>query len=162
MKMRRIFTGTIVALLLSVSPLAVACDLSCAFASMNSDCHAQRAETQDAASGGMRMDGMAMDGITMRGMAHSPEQKAASAISGVMPNHPSIGEMGPCEKQSCDGDTAVSEKTRRSLPTQHNLILRIAENPRLISAARLIRDARDDIATHHIRDGSPLHLSLRI
>jgi hypothetical protein len=162
MKLRRIFAGTIVSLLLSVSPLAVACDLSCAFASMNSDCHAQRAEIRDAASGGMQMDGMGMDGMTMPGIAHSLEHQAASTISGAMPNHPSIGEMEPCEKQCCDGDSAVSDKTRRSLLTEHNLILTIVENPRAISAARLIRDARDDIATHHIRNGNPLHPSLRI
>jgi len=162
MKIRRIFAGTIVALLLSVSSLAAACDLSCAFASMNSDCHAQRAETQDAESGGMQMDGMAMDGMTMSGMAHNPEQKSASAISAVMPNHPSIGEMGPCEKQSCDGDTAVSAKASHSLPTQHNLILTIVENPRVVSVAPFIRDARDDIARRAFQDGCPLRISLRI
>ena len=162
MKIRRIFAGSMVALLLSVSPLAAACDLSCAFASMNSDCHAQRAETQDAASGGMHMDGMDMDGMTMPGIAHSPEQKAASANSGVMANHPSIREMGPCEKQSCDGDSAVSAKTSRAFTSQHELILASVRIPRAHSAPPLLRDARDDIAKHHILDGSPLHLSLRI
>ena len=46
MMIRRIFAGSIVALLLSVSSLAAACDLSCAFASMNSDCHSQQAESK--------------------------------------------------------------------------------------------------------------------
>jgi len=108
------------------------------------------------------MDGMDMDGISMPGMAHGPEQKAASAISGVMPNHPSIGEMGPCEKQSCDDDSAVSANASRSFTSQHELILTTGEIPCAHSAPPLLRDARDDIATHEILDGSPLHLSLRI
>lgn len=167
MKARRIFAGSIVALMLSVSPLAAACDLSCAFASMDSDCHAQRAETRDAASSGMHMDGMHMDGMdmdgmTMPGMAHSPEQKAGSAISAVMPNHPSIGEMGPCEKQSCDGDSTVSAKAKRSFAEQHDLILATIEIPRARSAPPTLRGARDDIAAHRIHDASPLLRILRI
>lgn len=162
MKARRIFAGSIVALMLSVSPLAAACDLSCAFASMDSDCHAQRAETRDAASSGMQMDGMDMDGMTMPGMAHSPEQKAGSAISAVMPNHPSIGEMGPCEKQSCDGDSTVSAKAKRSFAEQHDLILATIEIPRARSAPPTLRGARDDIAAHRIDDASPPLRILRI
>jgi len=75
MMIKRVFVGSIVALLLSVSSLAAACDVSCAFASMNSDCHSDRAESQDSTPGGMKMDGMAMDGMTMPEMASGKGQQ---------------------------------------------------------------------------------------
>ena len=164
MMIRRIFGGSIVALLLTMSPLAAAFDLSCAFASMNSDCHSQGSELQDSASGGMKMDGigMAMDGMTMPEMAPSEDQLAVSALSRTNASHPSIGEMGPCEKQSCDNNSAVNAKTTRSVDSHFHSILAVAETPRAGDALALFHDARDDIARHRHRDENPLHLSLRI
>jgi hypothetical protein len=162
MRKRRIFAGSIVALLLSVSPLAAACDLSCAFAAMNSDCHAQQVGTQDSPSGDMKMDGMAMDGMAMPEIAHNQDQDEGSAILGANTEHPSIGEMGPCERQSCDGDSAVSANASHSLAPQHNFILAIFKIPGADSAPSLFHGARDDVAAHNGRDGSLFHLSLRI
>ena len=81
MMIRRIFTGSIVVLLLSASSFAAACDVSCAFAAMNSDCHSEQTKSQDMAPGGMKMDGMAMAGMTMPGMANGENQQAIPAIS---------------------------------------------------------------------------------
>jgi hypothetical protein len=162
MMIRRLFAGSIAALLLSVTSLAAACDVSCAFASMSSDCHAKQTKSQDSAPGGMTMDGMAMAGMTMPEMANGEDQQAAPAISRSNASHPSIGEMGPCEKQACDNGSAVSAKTARSGDSHFKSILGVAETPRADGPLTLFRDARDDIATHHVRDGSPLHLSLRI
>jgi hypothetical protein len=162
MNMRRLFAGSIVALLLSVSPLAAACDISCAFASINSDCHLQKTESQDSASAAMKMDGMAMDGMTMPETAQSESQQASSTISRAIANHPSIGEMGPCEKKSCDSDSADSAKANRSYAPRRDFVPAIIEIHLADSAPSIFHDARDDIATHHVRDGSPLHTSLRI
>lgn len=162
MIIRRIFAGSIVALLLSVSSFAAACDVSCAFAAMSSDCHSQQTESQDLAPGGMKMDGRAMAGMTMPEMAKSEDQQAVPAISRLKASHPSIGEMGPCEKQACDSGSAVFAKTTRSGDSHFHSILAIAETPRADGALTLIRDARDDIATYQGRDGSSLHLRLRI
>lgn len=162
MMIRRIFAGSIVALLLSMSPLAAACDLSCAFPSLNSDCHSEQTKPQDPSSGDMKMDGMAMDGMTMPEMAQSENQPAVSAISAAKASHPSIGEMGPCERQPCDSDSAVSVKTNHSVDSHFRSILAIPETPRTDNASPLFHDARDDIATYHVRDASPLHPALRI
>jgi hypothetical protein len=162
MKIRRIFAGSIVALLLSVPSLAAACDLSCAFASMNSDCHSRQTEPQDSASGGMNMDGMAMAGMTMPEMGNSEDQPAVSAISRSKASHASIGEMGPCEKQACDNGSAVSTASTRFGNLHFHSILAVTEIHRANGALKLSRDGRDDIATYQIRDGSPLHISLRI
>jgi hypothetical protein len=159
---RRIFAGSIAALLLSVTSLAAACDVSCAFAAMSSDCHAKQTESRDSEAGGMTMDGMAMAGMTMPEMAKSEDQQAVPAISRLKASHPSIGEMGPCERQSCDNGSAIFAKTTRSGDSHFHSILAIAETPRADGALTLIRDARDDIAKYQVRDGSPLHLRLRI
>jgi hypothetical protein len=162
MGFKRICAGSIVTLLLSVSPLAAACDLSCAFATMNSDCHIQEVETQDSATSDMKMDGMAMGGMTMPEMAQSESQQAVSTISRAISNHPSIGEMGPCEKQSCDSDSAISAKASRPFAPQYDLVLATFEIPLADGAPPIFHGARDDIAAHHFRDEDPLHLSLRI
>jgi hypothetical protein len=162
MMIRRIFAGSIVALLLSVTPLAAACDVSCVFASMSSDCHAKQTGSQDSAPGGMTMDGMAMAEMTMPEMGTGEDQQGVSAISQSKASHPSIGEMGPCERQACDNGSAIFAKTTRSGDSQFHSILAVAETPRADGPLTLFRDARDDIATPHVRDGSPLHLSLRI
>jgi hypothetical protein len=159
---RRIFAGSIGALLLSVTSLAAACDVSCAFASMSSDCHAVQAESQDSAPGGVTMDGMAMAGMTMPEMANSEGQQAVPAISRLKASHASIGEMGPCEKQSCDNGSAIFAKTTRSGDSHFHFSLASNETPHAGGGLTLIPDARDDLATYQVRDGSPLPLSLRI
>jgi hypothetical protein len=159
---RRIFASAIVVLLMSVSSLAAACDLSCAFASMNSDCHTEQTESQDSAPNGMKMDGMAMAGMTMPEMASGLDPQAVSTISRTRANHLSIGEMGPCEKQACDNGSAISANTARSGNSQFHSILAATETPRDDGALSLFHDARDDVATHHVLDGSPLQPSLRI
>jgi hypothetical protein len=162
MMIRRILVGSIVALLLSVSSLAAACDLSCAFPSMGADCHAEQTEPQDSSSGGMKMDGMAMAGMTMPEMGSSAYHQAISAISRTNASHASIGEMGPCEKQSCDSDTPVSARMTRSIDAQFHSVLTDTETSRANCAPTLFHDARDDIA-HYLPGGkSPLRLSLRV
>jgi hypothetical protein len=162
MIVRRIFAGSIVALLLSVSSLAAACDLSCAFASMSSDCHSEQAAAQDSAPGGMAMNGMSMAGMTMPGMAGGGGQPANSVAARANTSHPSIGEMGPCEKQNCDNGSAVSAKTTRSVDSHSHSLLAVAGTPRADGALPFFHDARDDIAHYRTLDASPLHLSLRI
>ncbi len=162
MMIRRIFAGSIVALLLSVSSFAAACDVSCAFAAMSSDCHSEQTKSQDVAPGGMKMDGLSMAGMTMPGMANGEDQQTVPAISRLKASHPSIGEMGPCEKQACDNGSAVFEKTTRSGDSHFHSILAIAETPRADGVLTLLRGARDEIATYQGHDGIHLHLSLRI
>jgi hypothetical protein len=162
MMVRRIFAGSIVALLLSVCTLDAACDVSCAFASMNSDCHARQAETQDSASGAMKMDGTAMAGMTMPEMPNGKDQQSVSAVPGSKDGHPSIGEMGPCERQSCDNNSAVSAKTSRSVDSHFHSVLAVAETPHAIGAPPHFHDARNDVASSRPHNRSSLQLSLRI
>jgi hypothetical protein len=159
---RRIFAGSVVALLVSVSALAAACDLSCAFASMNSDCPSQQTATQDSASDDVQMDGMAMTGMTMPGMAGGEDRQMDSAVTRANAGHPSICEMGPCEKQACDSGDAVSTGTNRFVNASFHFIVAITEPPAADHAPPIFHGARDDVASDHPGDASPLQLSLRI
>jgi hypothetical protein len=162
MMIKRIFAVSIAAILLSVSSLAAACDLSCSFASMKSDCHSQKTESRDSMSGAKIMDGMAMAGMTMPEMAKGESQHAVSALSQANAAHPSIGEMGPCEHQSCGNSYAGSAKTSRSADSHFSSILTTTEALRTNIAPPLIHEARDDVGTNPARDGSLFHLSLRV
>src|SRR5579863_7228351 len=163
MMIKRIFAGSIVALLLSMSPLAAACDLSCALPSLNSDCHSEQTKPQDPSSGDMKMDGMAMDRMTMPETAQGENQPAASASSAAKASHLSIGKMGPCERQACDGDAGVSAKASRSADSHfHSTLVAIPGTLSSDCAPPLFHDARVEIATQLVCDGSPLHFALRI
>jgi len=162
MRIKRIFAGSIVALLLSVSPLAAACDLSCAFARADSDCHLQKLKTQDPASGGMKMDGMAMDGMSMSEMAATADPRESFTISREDGNHPSIGEMGTCERHNCDSGSAVSARSRRSVASSPHVILPVTRTSRARDTRMPFHHARDNVAMHPIRGGNPLPLNLRI
>ena len=108
MMFRRIFAGWIVALLLPASGLAAACDVSCAFAVLNSDCNSKPAVAKAAMPGGMKMDGMAMAGMNMPDSAGGEDQQSTSELVESKASHPQIGEMGPCERKSCWSDSAIS------------------------------------------------------
>jgi hypothetical protein len=73
-----------------------------------------------------------------------------------------LGEMGPCERQSCDSSSAVSAKSSRSIDSHFHSIPAFTEAPRAIGAPPHSHDARDDVASYRLHDRSPLQLSLRI
>jgi hypothetical protein len=163
MIIRRISVGLVAALMLSVSSMAAACDLSCSFARQRSDCHAQEAKHVTLADSSMPIDDLAMAGMAMPEMTGGGEvQAAVSAKLQPRAAHPSIGQMRPCERQSCDNGSAVSAGTARTATPQFHLILAPIEALLAARASPIFHDARDGIATPFPRDGSPLLLSLRI
>ena len=164
MTTRRILASSIVVLMLSVSSMAAACDLSCSFAQRRSDCHthAKDANHFSSSSAGMGMDGMAMDGMAMPEMATDEDPTTVSANAGGMPSHPSIGEMGPCERQSCDNGSAISARTPRTATPQVHLVWAPVEALLPAHAPTVFHDARDSVATPIPQDRSHLFLSLRI
>jgi hypothetical protein len=162
MRIRRIFAGSIVALLLSVSPLAAACDLACAFARADSECHSQAAPGQSPAHAGAKTDGMAMAGMTMPKMPGAEDPQTESVAAHANGGHPSMGEMGACEKQPCNHGFAISARTRRSFDPRVPSIVANTKFPAADLAAVPLHDARDNLANDHPSDASPFQLSLRI
>ena len=118
MKVKRTIAGSIAALLLAVTSMAAACDLSCAFAMASSDCHSSESTTASAGSAnamaGMDMGGMDMSGMAMPSASESATAPSTSEMSPVKAAHPSIGDMGPCERQSCDKGSFVFVRAGRS------------------------------------------------
>jgi hypothetical protein len=166
MMIKRIFASSIVVLLLSVSPLAAACDLSCAFPSTNTDCHSQQA-SQDSAfepmkMHGMKMDDMSMDAMAMPEMAQSEDHPAVSLTSQKSMRHFSIGDMGPCERQVCDNSSVVSARISRSVDSHLHFARSVVEAVCPSEALTVFPGAREGVASHHALDASPLHVSLRI
>jgi hypothetical protein len=159
---RRIFAGSIVLLLLSVSPIAVACDLSCAFAPMNSDCHSRQTRLQASPSSEMNMAGMSMAGMTMPETAGGENSRSVFAMAGGMRNHPRVGEMGLCERQSCDNGPAVSASANLSVDFRFHSSPAFMGILRATNASTHFLDTRDDIAFHRRRAASPFHPTLRI
>jgi hypothetical protein len=161
MMIRRIFAGSIVALLLSVFSIGAACDLSCAFSSMNLDCHSRQA-IQGSSSSGMNMSGMNMAGMDMQETADGGEQPSVSAIAEGKGSHPSIGEMGLCERKACNNGTAVSAKTNRLVSSNFHSVPAFLGTPRTDGSSPHFRNARDDVDSSLLRGASPLHQTLRI
>jgi hypothetical protein len=164
MVIRRIFASSIVVLLLLVTPLAVACDLSCAFSSLVSDCHAAQTAVQTPASGEMNMDGMDMAGMDMPKTPGEMGRPAGPVVSRTHEVHPSIGDMGPCEKQACDGSSAVSANAKKSSFRDLHVpvVLVAAETHPADAAPALFRIARDEITQQSSAGAGPLHLNLRV
>jgi hypothetical protein len=162
MTIRRTLAGLIATVMFSVSSMAAACDLSCSFAQRRTDCHAQEAKRHSSPDASGRVDDMVMDGMAMPEMAIGENQMAVSASTKGMPAHPWIGEMGPCERQSCDRGSAVFARTVRSATPQLHLVFTPIEARLAARASPVFHDARDDLATPLPRDGSPLRVSLRI
>jgi hypothetical protein len=164
MKIKRILAACNVALLLSVLSLGAACEISCGLGQNSFDCHSRLALDARSGRSSTQMDGMDMNGgeMSMPDMGHSDRQFAVSAEQAARIGHPSIGEMGPCERQSCDNRSVASVRSARSSASQVHPFLLVTYAPRAIAAPPIFRDARDDIASSHPRDASPPTLSLRI
>jgi hypothetical protein len=162
MILKRIFACSILTLLLSASSLGAACDVSCAFASMSSDCHSEQDSNQATASGGMNMAGMAMVGMTMPEMGGGQDQQSNFSISGTMARHISIGEMGPCEKQACDSSSAVSANTYRSAHANFHSIPAAIEPPHATTAPPHFQDTRGDTASYLSGNRNSFQLNLRV
>ncbi len=164
MMIRRIFAGSVVAILLWASSLAAACDLSCAFVSISSDCHSEQTNHQDSTPGGMKMDGMAMTGMTMPEMSNddSINQQMVSAQSRQMPLHAAVVDMGTCERQTCDQTPVLAAKANHPAAATCDAVRALTGFPRIDSLRTASHDARDDLArlTPDVR--GPLRVTLRV
>jgi hypothetical protein len=108
------------------------------------------------------MDGMAMAGMTMPEMPGAEDPQTESVAAHANGGHPSMGEMGACEKQPCNNGFAISARTRRSLDPRLSSIVATTKFPAADLVAAPFHDARDDVARDRPRGASPLQLSLRI
>jgi hypothetical protein len=150
---RRIFASTAVALLLSASTLAAACDLSCAFPSRISDCHSEQNEARNSPPGGMKMDGLTMPDMPDTSSMH---QQSVFEPERTASNHARIGEMGPCEKQSCGDALVLAVKASHPKAAMSGVVHARSGFPLTASLPPASHNARDDLA----RFGQVVHVDL--
>jgi hypothetical protein len=156
--------GSIIVPILFVSSMAAACDIACGFAKAQADCHSARMNIRDSAAASMPMsdDGMA-------GMAMPPEpgatlagQETISATLQMETHHARIGQMGPCERQSCNEYAAyISKSTRHDAP-RFRAALTVVSLSRMAQLQTSFYDPRDGIPTFSPGDRVPLRTTLRI
>ena len=154
MKSRRIFAGTLAALLLCVSSFAAACDLSCGFALFRSDCHSPEMAATDSGASDMTMAERADENSTEQQIVSSPDQ--------AMPAHAVLADMGACERQSCDQAQALASKADHSTAAQFDTISTHAESLSMESLQTALYETRDDIPLFSPFVDSLLDVSLRI
>jgi hypothetical protein len=157
--MRRILAGTLAALLLCVSSLAAACDLSCGFALFQSDCHSpqmagEESERPEMAMAGVAMPEMAGDSSTNHLMVSSGPQS--------MPRHAVLAEMGACIRQPCEQAQTVASKTNHSAAGQFETVSTVSSFSRMESLRAAFQEARGGIAPRLRSVQTPLDVSLRI
>jgi hypothetical protein len=157
--MRRIFAGSIIGLLLWVSSLAVACDLSCGFAQFHSDCHSPQMAATESGPAEMTIAGMTMPEMVG---ADSTDQGIYFSTPRATAAHAVIGEMGPCQRESCDQVQALAAKTNHSTAVQFDLIWAVAGSSHVGCLQTAFHDAREDIAPLGPGIHTPLSMSLRI
>jgi hypothetical protein len=158
-KIRRIFAVSLVGLLLFVSSMAAACDLSCGFALFRSDCHSPEMAATDSGASDMTMAGMRM---AERADEDSTDQQIASSPQQAMPAHAVLADMGACERQSCDQAQALASKANHSTTTQLDGMSTIAGSSRIDNLQGVFHDARGGIARISPVVHSPLAVTLRI
>ena len=159
LKIRRIFVGTLAAIVLCVSSMAAACDLSCGFSVFRSDCHSPRSATTQSDSLDMTMAGMTMPEPAADRPAKQP---MVSSAPQRVPAHAALVEMGACGRQSCDPAQVLSSGTNHwsALQFEKNLPSAAVSSPDLPYI--VFRDARDDIPPPDRAVYLLLDVSLRI
>lgn len=158
MKIRRIFAVPLAALLLFVSSLAAACDLSCGYALFRSDCHSPAMAATDSGASDTTMAGMRM---AERADENSTDQQIGSSPKQAMPAHAVLADMGACERQSCDQAQALASKADHSTAAQFDTISTVADSS-YISLPAAFNASRDDIPLFSPFVYSSLDVSLRI
>ena len=159
--MNRIFAGTLVALMLCVSSLGVACDLSCGFPTDGSNCHTQQAQTHDSALPNMKMGDMAGTAMPEMDDASSPHQEVISNSSHAMAAHAALIDMNACERQSCNQEQTAAQ-SNRSAVRNFDTTSPVAGFFQLNNREAIFHATWDGVALHHFEIHSPLNISLRI
>jgi hypothetical protein len=149
----------LVALLLCVSSLAAACDLSCGFALFRSDCHSPQMAGGESGSPDTTMAGMAMPEMAADSSAI---QQVVFTAPQAMPLHAVLVDMGACARQSCDQAQALASKVNHPTSAQFETVSIAAGFSRMDSLRVAFHETRDDIAPISPIAHSCLDISLRI
>ena len=158
-KIKRIFVGTIAVLLMCVSSLLPACDLSCGFSAFRSDCHSMRMVDRASDPSDMTMAGMTMPESTGDS---SSDQPGVSSVPQEMPAHTAFLEMGACARQSCAQAPGLLSSSIHFTAAQFERISAVSGFSGMELPKIVFPDARDDISPPDRANRRSLDVSLRI
>jgi hypothetical protein len=165
LKMRRIFAGSLTAVLLCASSWAAACDLSCGFMSFPQECHSPQSKVLDKEPSDLETAGMTMPGMDMSGMSDNTarNQPTIPGASRKRVDYPSMRTMGPCAQQSCDQIPAVAAKAAHKFAPQAHMYFVISESSQDIRNRQAVfRGPWDKTTSSRLCDRNLLAVSLRI
>ena len=161
---KRMLAGSIVILILAVSSMAAACDLRCGFAEAQADCHSMRMKAGDSSVAEIETRD-----AEMAGMAMSPEPSASladrAAVSSALVmemHHARIGEMGRCERHSCDEFAACILKSVRHDGSKSRITLAVVPSPVTAHLQTIAHEAGNRITLFNPGDRVPLLVALRV
>jgi len=157
--MKRIFVGTVAQLLVCVSSLLPACDLSCGFSVFKSDCHSPQIAPPESDHPEMAMAGMTMPESASDTPANQP---VVSPVRQQMPAHAALVDMGACTRQSCDQAPGLVSISIHSAATQFDRISAVTGFSGTSVPNIVFRDDRDDISPPDHALQLFLDVSLRI
>ena len=159
MKIKPIFVSTVAVLLMCVSSLLPACDLSCGFSLFRSDCHSPRMAAAESDAPDMTMAGVTMP----ESDGDSPtNQPLVSSVPQEMPAHAALVEMGACARQSCAEASGLVSSSIHSAATQFERISAVTAFSGVELPKIIFHDARDDISPPDRAVHLSLDVSLRI
>jgi hypothetical protein len=162
-KMKRIFAASVIAAMLPASGLAMACEISCAFASSGPDCLTQQSQVQGAMTVGTRMGSVFRVGISMP-RTHKANSATRETITNRLEETPAratLADISIPERQTCDQPEALAvlENCPTAFPLGAMLVAGFPHNGNLQTA---LNDGCDDIAHDFPEIHSPPNISLRI
>jgi len=147
------------ALLLCVSSLAAACDLSCGFALFRSDCHSPQMAADESLRPEMAMAGMAMPEMAGDSSANQPMLSSAPQS---MAGHAVLADMGACMRRSCDQAQALASKANHSTAGRFETVSTVSSFSHMESLPAAFHEVRGGIARFTPIVRIPLDVSLRI
>jgi hypothetical protein len=157
-KIKRIFVGTAALLLMCVSSILPACDLSCGFSAFQSDCHSPRAAAEWDASN-MTMAGMSMP----ESASESPaDQPVVSSVPQEAPAHAALLDTGACAHQSCAPAPGLVSISIHSAAAQFETISAAPGFSGMELSKIVFHDTRDEVSPPDRAIHLSLDVSLRI
>jgi hypothetical protein len=158
-KIKRIFVGTAALLLMCVSSILPACDLSCGFSAFQSDCHSPRMADAESGTSDMTMAGMTMPESASDNPADQP---VVSSGPQEAPAHAALVDMGACAHQSCAPAPGLLSISIHSAAAQFETISAATGFSGMELSKIVFHDARDDVSPPDRAIHLSLDVSLRI
>jgi hypothetical protein len=159
MKAKRIYAGSLVALLLCASSFAISCEISCNLLLSGPACHASAASAGESTPANMAMDGMDMPGMHE---ALPDSNDGVVGQSNPQNRHATLVDVGMCQRPCGDRLQAASSGSEHCTGGQFQPERAIATNRLANNCMGIFHDARDHLHPRPEFSQFSLSVTLRI